>query len=381
MAHLSVRNLFKPISACMQALLFAVSIQNATAASITIDGWKVEYWRNHPISHSSDAFSRAVIAIHGIQRNADDYYDRIMTAAQTEKVLDHTLVVAPKFKTLDDSPDADELYWSRGGWVKGFKSTNGNRTPSFAVIDHILDRINENFPNVIHVSVVGHSAGGQFAQRYGVLNGKEQVLRSELDVRYVVANPGSYLYLTSERPLSTAKCPDYDLYKYGLSDLPGTLAYTRLDHSNIRHQALGRQFHLLLGNKDIGRDNDLDKSCMADAQGLHRYERGTRYYEYIKKIDLSAAHYKHDIVGVGHSSKEMFNSTVGREIILHLPSSTDSLADSKGGAGGVAVTSTPSGINCGNDICAGFRTSGRQRHALRVDRCIAECLLPMAVGQ
>ena len=66
-------------------------------------------------------------------------------------------------------------------------------------------------------------------QRYAVLNNVDGPLRRDgLALRYVIANPSSYLYLTNERPrpdgglraLRTRICPTYNQYKYGTDKLP-----------------------------------------------------------------------------------------------------------------------------------------------------------------
>ncbi len=303
--------------------ILLLPFSTARAAQFTVDGWKVEYWRNHPVGTPSNAYDRAVIVIHGIDRNANDHYERIVTAAQTENVLDNTLIIAPQFKISDDSPAVDELYWSSSGWKIGFKSTNGNRTPSFQVIDHLLGLVNDNFPYVTLVSIVGHSAGGQFVQRYGALNEMEPALRTEIDIRYIVANPSSYMYLTDDRPLSTTGCSNYDEYRYGISNLPETLSYTNLSQSSIGNQLTSRSLYILLGTQDTDPDSfNLDKSCMANAQGLNRFQRGTLYYDHIMEFGPGANHIKLEIEEVGHSSNGMFNSSKGRETIFDTGSET-----------------------------------------------------------
>ncbi|WP_299413214.1 hypothetical protein [Acaryochloris sp. IP29b_bin.148] len=299
-------------------LFFAtVAIPNAEAARLTVDGWKVEYWRNHPIGTPSDNYNQAVIVIHGNSRNADDYYDYVMQAAETQSQLNTTLIVSPKFKVLSDSPADDELYWSSSGWKKGFKSKNGSFTPSFRVVDHILGKINNNFPNISFVTIVGHSAGGQFVQRYAALNQKQQALRSDLSVRYVVANPGSYMYLDSTRSENISGCTDYDNYKYGMANLPGVLSYTKLSKTQIRNQITSRSIYLLLGTQDNDpNSNSLDTSCKANAQGFNRYARGLLYYQHVKCLNSSANHIKVEVNGVGHSGKKMFNATEGRKVIF-----------------------------------------------------------------
>ncbi|MCI5159212.1 MAG: hypothetical protein D3906_12435, partial [Candidatus Electrothrix sp. AUS1_2] len=247
------------------------SIITCDASFLTIGDWKVEYWRNHPTGTPSDIFDRAVVVIHGTNRNADDYYDYVYNAAITEGVQDHTLVIAPKFKILEDNPDlASELYWTNAGWKGGFNAINGSQISSFQVIDHILGKINDNFPNVKFVSIIGHSAGGQFVQRYSAINEEEQNLRSNLKLKYVVANPSSYMYLNANRPLSIDGCPLYNYYKYGMADLPSVLPYTNLSQIAIQNQLVSRSVYLILGTNDTDPDDDnLDKTCPANTQTKH----------------------------------------------------------------------------------------------------------------
>ena len=77
-------------------------------------------------------------------------------------------------------------------------------------------------------------------QRYAVLNNVDGPLRRDgLALRYVIANPSSYLYLTNERPRPDGKgyapyergiCPTYNQYKYGTDKLP---AYARREESRL----------------------------------------------------------------------------------------------------------------------------------------------------
>ena len=74
---------------------------------------------------------------------------------------------------------------------------------SFEVIDVILARLADRarFPDLRRVVVAGHSGGGQMVQRYAVVgHGEAALTAAGIAVRYVVANPSSYLYFSAERP-------------------------------------------------------------------------------------------------------------------------------------------------------------------------------------
>ena len=290
---------------------------NAALKKIRVDGdWKVEYYRSKSITDTNSDCRRAVIVIHGTDRNADDYHEYIRSALRRIHNYSDILRVAPRFQILNDAPllkddetpysdeeietlssdDIEEkrknyftdnklLYWSESGWKKGYKSKNGGEKSSFNVIDEILDKIESNFPNIDHVTICGHSAGGQFVQRYAALNEKDGSMGFE--IRYVVANPGSYMYLDDNRPWPNTDCSGYDEYKYGISNLPDDLNYTDLSRANIRAQLLARSVHVLLGSSDNKIDNNLDTNCEANTQGGTRYQRGVKYFEHIKSFNAN----------------------------------------------------------------------------------------------
>ena len=133
------------------------------------------------------------------------------------------LLVAPKFAIATEAPAATQLYWPTAGeWSKGGQSSAAGRAwclSSFAVLDKLVGRLRGTFANLRTVVVIGHSAGGQMAQRYAAASG-------DSGLQFVVMNPGSYLYLSPERPTAgggyavpAAAPSDYDDYKYGLEDL------------------------------------------------------------------------------------------------------------------------------------------------------------------
>lgn len=276
---------------------------------LTINGYKLRYYRNTAIENPNGEanYSQAVVVVHGSSRNADDYYNNMATAAQIHGRLNNTLLMAPLFQELDDQPAADELYWS-GGWRQGFKAVNGNRPSSFSVMDFLLEQISQNFPTISTVTVAGHSAGGQYVQRYAALNTFDQ--SSPITIRYVVANPSSYMFIRKS----------WD-YKYGTGTLPSSLAYTNLKHRTIKSQLLARQVFVLLGSDDNDPNaNLLDKSPEAMKQGQHRLKRGQSYYSHIvrkaAKANTMVNHFLSIVPGVGHSNSGVFQSVEGRQVIF-----------------------------------------------------------------
>lgn len=149
-----------------------------------------------------------MIVIHGWARNADDYYNSVMESKDLfPGVGDDTVIIAPRFQSESDGPADDELYWSTGGWSMVSNSLDGADFSSFSVVDGLLESISSRFPNVTDVVIAGHGAGAQFVQRYaGIGRDMKNVIRCDIKVRYVVSNPGSYMWPTSQRPGSTLGC-------------------------------------------------------------------------------------------------------------------------------------------------------------------------------
>ena len=295
------------------SLTVVFPFSDAIGMHVAVDDMLVEYWGSHSIDEPSNDFENAVVVIHGANRNPDTYFEYIEAAAIHENILSTTLIIAPKFKTEEDEPDENELYWSSSGWKIGYKAKNGNRTPSFKVIDEILMKIQANFLNVNFLSIIGHSAGGQFVQRFAAISEIENELREDLIIRYAVANPGSYMFLTSDRPESTYNCMEFDEYKYGISNLPDVLNYTNLSKDRIRLQLLSRSVYILLGKEDNDPESYLlDTTCEANSQGFNRFERGINYLNHIYNLDSNANHTKIEIDDVGHSLNQIMNTKEGR---------------------------------------------------------------------
>jgi hypothetical protein len=308
--------------------------------TLEIDGvpMKIPYCRNYALGTGSEALERAVVVIHGASRTAGNYFNYVMNAlAQVEGADTKTIILAPQFLIEEDIQSnklGDEiLYWSDGGWKRGDKSKTTDQNPrpvrisSFSVLDVILEKLSdrEKFPNLVQIVIVGHSAGGQFVNRYAAGSHMPTVLsqRSNIQIRYIVANPSSYLYFNEVRRVdgsldqfsvpNTADCPEYNEYKYGLEDLNNYMS--TIGRQQLETQYGEREVIYLLGGEDIDpNSSQLDLSCAAMLQGSNRFERGIIYYNYLLQhfgYDITTRHKNVIIDGVGHSASDMFNSVCG----------------------------------------------------------------------
>jgi hypothetical protein len=305
----------------------------------------VSSYSNYPLDKENAAIARAIIVIHGINRDADKYYETTIRAAkQAGNKERHTIIIAPRFPTEADIEAGkaanDALFWSQSGWKQGDESKSSSshsrqiKASSFETIDLIIQKLcnRKNFPNLRMIVIAGHSAGAQFVNRYAAGNIVEQEVAEKLGIklRYIVANPSSYLYFDNKRVVSgtdgrfavppagiVAACPDYDEYRYGLVHLNSYMK--KVGDEQIRSQYLRREVIYLLGDKDSKEDaENLDKDCAAETQGPNRLARGKIYYNYLKTLDPNVTErQKLKIVpDISHSSSKIFNSPVGMKYLF-----------------------------------------------------------------
>ncbi|MBU6499962.1 MAG: hypothetical protein KGQ40_15670 [Rhodospirillales bacterium] len=270
-------------------------------------------WRGAPVR----AVRRAVIILHGYRRNAGDYY-RLAAAARRKAGPDGagTLLLAPQFLADEDiAPNrlpAAMLHWGHARWAGGAPAHGPAPLSAFDVLDALLARLADRgrFPALRQVVLAGHSAGAQMAQRYAVVGrGAAALARAGIGMRYVLANPGSYLYLTAARPRPVAACPGYDSWRYGLAG--GLPPYVTDSPAALAARYAGRDVVYLLGTADTNPHHPLlDTSCAAEAQGATRLERG-RAFVAAERARTGRAPAMHEVAGVGHNARRMLGSTCG----------------------------------------------------------------------
>ncbi len=302
-------------------------LQNDAPHSCSIivqEGTKNPCYSNYSLSEAHSDVTRAVIIAHGTDRNARDYLDTVIEAAELAGKEGETVVIAPHFQTINDAAREDELQWSSSGWKEGNKSLDKNglvRVSSFDVVDKLVEILFDRsiFPNLKDIVVTGHSAGGQFVQRYAA-GTQVDLSQSAYSFKFVVANPGSYLYLDGYRWNGGAYIipqPEdcaYDDYKYGMLNRNDYMG--RLPENDIIGNYCSRKVVYLLGDQDVVVDDNLDTGCEASLQGTHRYERGQTYMNHLNTFYNYHAHSQVDVPGAGHSRTEMYESAFGLEAIF-----------------------------------------------------------------
>lgn len=289
-------------------------------------------YASHGIDTAATDVRRVLLIIHGALRNAGVYFASGQEAVKRAgKAGAGTLVVAPQFLARRDlrsfrlAPDV--LAWTANGWTAGEPAHSPASISSFAAVDAVLGHFADRklYPALTQVVIAGHSAGAQFVQRYAVAGHGDAVLRKVgIGVRYVVANPSSYLYFSNERPAGqvalrpadSPSCPQTVEWKYGLKNAPPYVA--KQNAADLEQRYARRDVTYLLGMADTNPyTHFIDRSCAAMAQGPDRLARGLAYFNYMQgrhthdlKQDLI------EVPGVGHDGRGMFTSDCGLAILF-----------------------------------------------------------------
>ncbi len=271
-------------------------------------------YRTFPLDGPNTGIRRALIMVHGALRNADHYFVTATGAAFIAGALDDTLVIAPAFHSADgpckDALAAHEVNWTCEGnsWRSGGDAVGNPQLSSFDFVDAILKKLADKrvFPNLASIVVAGHSAGGQFVERYEMANRVHETLG--VPVTYAIANPSSYAWPDASRalpvddgapanailgwkeetphthfsfgPFDAAKAPAYDRWPYGLENLSGHYVAGMSD-DQLKKQLVSRPVTYLLSQVDTLPLGGFDNSPSAMAQGATRRARGEAFVTYV----------------------------------------------------------------------------------------------------
>jgi pimeloyl-ACP methyl ester carboxylesterase len=205
--------------------------------------------------------------------------------------------------------------------MAGGESNAPFRLSSYDALDEIIARLGDRqqFPDLKHIVIAGHSGGAQVVQRYAMLGHDKSALEATgVQLRYVVANPSSYTYFDERRPVAFnhAGCPQFNRWKYGLTDIP---AYAEGQTAALlQEKYLKRNIVYLLGQQDVDPNHPaLDKSCEAKAQGPNRLARGRYYFNYLKRLQPQGLQQQLiEVPGVGHNGDGMFTSPQGQQALF-----------------------------------------------------------------
>jgi pimeloyl-ACP methyl ester carboxylesterase len=304
-------------------------------------------YASYPLDKPNPAITRALIMVHGAGRNADHYFETSMAAAFLAGALQNTIVLSPRFIAAPDKPEANEVVWPGRGdsWRSGGMSPSNPTLSSFDLADELLRELanKKNFPNLTRIVVAGHSAGGQFATRYAMA-GKLHGAVGSVAVSYVVANPSSYAWPASVRPLpvgdanpvdaykaalepngekvhagysygpfDSTQAPGFDRWPAGLNQRTGYTA--QISDDQLRKQLVSRPTTYLLGQVDVLPLGGFDSSPTAMAQGPTRRARGEAFFKYVNET-LGAKHAAIIVPECGHNDRCIFTTDVVLPVIF-----------------------------------------------------------------
>jgi len=301
-------------------------------------------YTTYSLDKRNDRIRRALIMVHGTNRNPDHYFETATAAAFLAGALDDAVVIAPRVASADgschDKLADNEVSWSCGGdsWRSG-GTAPGKKLTSFDFVDAILKKLANKsvFPNMGAIVVAGHSAGGQFVARYEMANKVHETLG--VPVTYVVANPSSYAWPDVSRPLPegdateesaglgwktetphtnftygpykpSEKCGNletYDKWPFGLEQR--TSGYTvGMSDEQLKKQLVSRPTTYLLSQVDVLPLGGFDGSCNAMAQGATRRARGEAYVKFVNE-KLGAKHAVQIVPECGHNDRCVYTTS------------------------------------------------------------------------
>ena len=239
------------------------------------DRKSIRVWTYQP-AHWTDGGS-VLFVMHGAGRNAEDYLDAWIEIANRKSIL----LIAPEFGS-EFKPYVTNDY-QEGNLKTFFGVSNTKSEWAYTVIERIFDHINEvnNF-SLDGYNIFGHSAGGQFVHRMVLLMPSARIKKA------IAANAGYYTF------------PDLAIqFPYGLGSIEDQLK-----------KSLSTELIVLLGELDNNANLGLFiQTDEAMAQGSHRLERGTRFFDIAQDLSIQKKYpfnWKLQVVpDVGHNYKKM----------------------------------------------------------------------------
>lgn len=163
--------------------------------------------------------------------------------------------------------------------------------------------------------------------RYEMANRVHDSLGVQL--RYVVANPSSYAYPDSTRPVPVKDiidqdaidfrlfdgraCEHFNWWPYGLAERRGYAGKTSAD--KLRQQWAARPTTYLLGEGDVRPIDGFDASCAAMAQGATRLARGRAFAAYVNER-LGAHHVVAVVPACGHDALCMLTADAALPVLF-----------------------------------------------------------------
>lgn len=302
---------------------------------------EIPYLSNHPLDIDNLAITHVIIAIHSSNYDAHLVFDNT-TDLLKARMANSTLVISPQFLTNEHVHNINEpnlLYWTTYPYWGSSKSrviddAEDMRISAYNILEDLIRQLaqGDRFPNLKHITVLGHSAGGMMTHRFALSNTVDHKdIIGDIDIKYVVMNPSSYVYLNGERPVGKNgslaipsdeqinKVPNYNQYGYGLDELYAFHRAKNLTANLIIENYQQRRVIYLIGREDNKQDETLSRKGPAMLQGENRFERARFYRSHLQAVygsSIGDSHVFRIVPGVGHNGRKMMHSAIGRNTIL-----------------------------------------------------------------
>lgn len=230
-----------------------------------------------------------LFVFHGVLRNADEYRDHAIGMADRFQLL----VVAPRF----EEPRFPKERYQYGGIVRDGKAVPaGERTGALIPKLAAVIRQREGQPAWPYY-LIGHSGGGQFLFRLAAF--------VDTDATEIVAsNAGTLIFPTHKAP-----------FPYGYGELPAELT-----NDAMLKRFVGQKLTLYLGDGDRERDEHLDVTPEADAQGQYRFARNQaafKAWEALAKEKGWPFRWRMVVApGIDHDHEKIFNHPLCQDALF-----------------------------------------------------------------
>lgn len=323
LAQALVRNFTTRDGGVITSLPPCITASNDCLSSKLINGTggqsgTITFYNSYPLDVENarwEELTSAIIVIHGLNRDADNYFSYMMSSLRQENLDNQSILIAPYFKNASAAQNG-ELYWSDSGWREGQNADGAVNISSFTVLDQIIDQLAdaERFPALETIIIAGHSSGALFAQAYAAANSSENTYPN-LNFRYVVANSQYFYYPddlryddASGQFIAVSGCAAYNRWPLGFVAPPPYLSST--PEATVDQRVVERKLSYFLGDQDVVTTGSLNTSdCEAVLLGENRFRRGENFF-LLLETNYTATHQAEKIVvpGIGHNAQGMFQS-------------------------------------------------------------------------
>jgi hypothetical protein len=317
-------------------VLFHSSTSRFTFHQNNVTG-KIPLASNVDLSKTYPSITRLVVAIHSSGYDADIYLDNVLALLQSHPEMQARVgIVAPAFLLTTATRLRDIITWE----VSPFRASSravkyGKKVQlsAYEVLDALLKQliVSPSFPNLKHVVVLGHSAGGQMVNRYAVANQIENTTAEQhgVKMKYLVMAPSSYVYFDNRRAIGGTTnrfetprldASAYNHWGFGLQKLYSYHKRHNISAKSMKSEYPKRTVLYLVGENDNHADESMGTSKGSMLQGRNRLERAVTYYNHLK--DYFGNHIARNqsfaiIKGVGHWGRGLILSEEGARFILY----------------------------------------------------------------